>query len=287
VPHLYTNGIATYFEDAALGGASGPAVVLIHGHSADLRMWDEQVPALRAAGYRVIRYDVRGHGRSMAPPGGYTWESYSADLRDLLDRINVEGPASQSLALETAHVVGLSMGGGIALQFALDSPARVLSLTLVDSTLPGFPYSDELSGRIEALVAAVRSEGPRAAFERLWLADPLFDGLRRFPDRFERLREMVSGFPAVDYREGAGDEGYTPNVIGRLDEVMPPALVIVGENDIPDFHLVADVLAESLANARKLVLPDCGHLPPMERPEAFNEALLVFLRDLSPTLRSS
>ena len=194
MPHLYTNGIATYFEDAALGGASGPAVVLIHGHSADLRMWDEQVPALRAAGYRVIRYDVRGHGRSMAPPGGYTWESYSADLGDLLDRINVEGPASESLALDAAHVVGLSMGGGIALQFALDSPVRVLSLTLVDSALPGFPYSDELSGRIEALVAAVRSEGPRAAFERLWLAGPLFDGLRRFPARFQRVRDMVGGF---------------------------------------------------------------------------------------------
>src|SRR3990172_3922115 len=99
MPHLYTNGIATYFEDAALGGASGPAVVLIHGHC-------------------------------MAPPGGYAWESYSADLRDLLDRINVEGPASESLALDAAHLVGLSMGGGIALQFALDSPARVLSLTL-------------------------------------------------------------------------------------------------------------------------------------------------------------
>src|SRR3989304_6321499 len=167
--HLYTNGIATYFEDAALGGASGPAVVLIHGHSADLRMWDEQV----------------------------------------------------------------------------------------------------------------RSEARRAAFERLWLADPLFDGLRRFPDRFERLREMVSGFPAVDYREGAGDEGYAANVIGRLAADMPPALVIVGENDIPDFHLVADVLAESLAKARKLVLPDCGHLPPMERPEAFKGALVAFLQGLS------
>ena len=281
MPHLYTNGIATYFEDSALSGASGPAVVLIHGHSVDLRMWDGQLPALRAAGYRVIRYDVRGHGRSMAPPTGYTWESYSADLRDLLDRVNVEGPAAESLALDAAHVVGLSMGGGIALQFALDFPPRVLSLTLVDSALPGFPYSDELSGWIEALVAAVRSEGPRAAFERLWLAGPLFDGLRRFPDRFQRLREMVSGFPAVEYREGAADRAYVANVIGRLGEVTAPALVIAGENDIPDFHLVADIIAEGLPNARKLVLPDCGHLPPMEQPDAFNEALIGFLGEIA------
>jgi pimeloyl-ACP methyl ester carboxylesterase len=282
MPHLNTNGIVTYFEDSALAGASGPPVVLIHGHSVDLRLWDEQVPALTAAGYRVIRYDVRGHGRSTAPPTGYTWENYAADLHDLMERLSVDA----------AHLVGLSMGGGIALQFALSAsggPARVLSLTLVDSTLPGFTYSEEFSGQIEALVAAVRAESlsaegasPRAAFERLWLTHPLFDGLRRFPDRFQRLREMVLAYPAADYREGAVPAGYVPAVIDRLHEIAAPALVLVGEMDIPDFHLVADILAENLPHARKLVLPDCGHVPPLEQPQAFNEALIAFLRTVSP-----
>src|SRR3990170_129407 len=260
MPHVDTNGMVTYFEDSAPAGVSGPPVVLIHGHSLDLRQWDEQVPALTAAGYRVIRYDVRGHGRSMAPPTGYTWEDYAADLYDLLDRLNVEGPA-----LEAAHIVGLSMGGGIALQFAQSAPggpARVLSLTLVDSALPGFSYSEEFSRRIEELVAAVRAEGPSAAFERLWLTHPLFDGLRRFPDRFQRVREMVLAYPAADYREGALPVGYTPAVIERLHEIAAPALVVVGEMDIPDFRLAADILAENLPGARKIVLADCGHLPP-------------------------
>jgi 3-oxoadipate enol-lactonase len=279
MPYLNTNGIVTYFEDSALAGASGPPVVLIHGHSVDLRLWDEQVPALTAAGYRVIRYDVRGHGRSTAPPTGYTWEDYAADLCDLLDQVNVEA----------AHVVGLSMGGGIALQFALDFPTHVLSLTLVDSALPGFTYSDEFSRQIEALVAAVRTESlsaegasPRSAFERLWLTHPLFDGLRRFPDRFQRLREMVLAYPAADYREGAVPAGYVPAVINRLQEIAAPALVLVGEMDIPDFHLVTDILAENLPHARKLVLPDCGHVSPLEQPQAFNEALIAFLRTVSP-----
>ena len=279
MPHLNTNGIVTYFEDSALAGASGPPVVLIHGHSVDLRLWDEQVPALTATGYRVIRYDVRGHGRSMAPPTGYTWENYAADLRDLLDRLNVEGPATESPGLGAAHVVGLSMGGGIALQFALDFPARVLSLTLVDSALPGFTYSEEFSREIEALVAAVRAEGPRVAFERLWLTHPLFDGLRRFPDRFQRVREMVLAYPAADYREGALPTGYVPAVVDRLHEIGAPTLVLVGEMDIPDFRLVADVLAENLPHARKALLPDCGHVPPLEQPDTFNEALIAFLRD--------
>ncbi|GAF78041.1 unnamed protein product, partial [marine sediment metagenome] len=211
MPHLNTNGIVTYFEDSAIAGASEPPVVLIHGHSVDLRLWDEQVPALTAAGYRVIRYDIRGHGRSTVPPTGYTWENYAADLADLMERLSVDA----------AHVVGLSMGGGIALQFALSAsggPARVLSLTLVDSALPGFTYSDEFSAQIEELVAAVRAEDPRSAFERLWLTHPLFDGLRRFPDRFQRLREMVLAYPAADYREGAVPAGYVPAVIDRLHE---------------------------------------------------------------------
>jgi pimeloyl-ACP methyl ester carboxylesterase len=171
LPHVDTNGIATFYEDTG----QGTPVVLVHGHGADLRLWDLQVPALLEAGYRVIRYDVRGHGRSAIPPGGYTWENYALDLRDLLDRI----------AVPRAHVVGLSMGGGIALQFALDFPERVSSLVLVDSALPGFYYSPEFAGAIEELVAAVRAEGPRAAFERLWLTHPLFEGVRRFPERFE------------------------------------------------------------------------------------------------------
>jgi 3-oxoadipate enol-lactonase len=268
MPYAYTNGIVTYFEDSALAGASGPPVVLIHGHSLDLRQWDGQVPALTAAGFRVVRYDVRGHGRSMAPPTGYTWENYAADLRELLDRVNVQA----------AHVVGLSMGGGIALQFALDFPARVLSLTLVDSALPGFTYSHEFSEQIEQLVAAVRADGPRVAFERLWLTHPLFDGLRRFPDRLQRVREMVLAYPAADYREGALPAGYAPDAIDRLHEIKAPTLVVVGERDIADFRLVADVLAENLPRARKLVLSDCGHLPPIEQPDALNEALIAFLR---------
>ncbi len=271
MPQLNANGIEIYFEDSALVGVSGPPVVLIHGHSADLRLWDEQVPALTAAGYRVIRYDVRGHGRSTAPPTGYTWENYAADLRDLME----------GLGVDASHVVGLSMGGGIALQFALDFPARVLSLTLVDSALPGFAYSDEFSVQIEELVAAVRADGPRAAFERLWLTHPLFDGLRRFPDRFQRVREMVLAFPAADYREDAVPPAYSPTVIERLHEIGALTLVLVGEMDIPDFHLVADVLAENLSHARKAVLPDCGHVAPLEQPQAFNEALIAFLREVS------
>jgi pimeloyl-ACP methyl ester carboxylesterase len=277
LPYVDTNGIATFYEDAG----QGPPVVLVHGHSADLRLWDLQVSALLEAGYRVIRYDVRGHGRSATPPTGYTWQNYALDLRDLLDGLNVEAPA---------HVVGLSMGGGIALQFALDFPERVSSLVLVDSTLPGFDYSPEYAGAIEELVAAVRAEGPRAAFERLWLTHPLFGGVRRFPERFELLRTMALEYAATDYLD---ETPYAPperQAVDRLGpsvgrpvgpELRAPTLVLVGELDIADFQLVAEVLAANIAGARLQVIADSGHVPPLEQPQAFNEALVGFLGELA------
>ncbi len=273
MPHAETNGILTFYEDAGpTGSGLGEPVVLIHGHGADLRLWDYQVPALQAAGHRVIRYDVRGHGKSSVPASGYTWENYAVDLEDLL----------KGLGIEAAHLVGLSMGGGIALQYALDFPQRPLSLTLVDSALPGFHYSAEFAAEIEALVEAVRREGPRAAFDRLWLAHPMFDGLRRFPDRFALVRELALAYPAADYQEGAIPADYQPQVVDRLAEVQTPALVIVGEKDIADFQLIADILAANLRQARKVVLTDCGHVPPLEAPEQFNEALISFLQGVSP-----
>ena len=265
MPHVDTNGIVTFYEDTG----QGAAVVLVHGHSANLRLWDLQVPALVDAGYRVIHYDVRGHGRSTAPPTGYTWENYALDQRDLLDRIGAP----------RAHVVGLSMGGGIALQFALDFPKRVSSLVLVDSALPGFDYSPEFAGAIEGLVAAVRADGPRAAFERLWLTHPLFDGVRRFPERFELIQTMALGYAAADYHDEAPYAPPEHQAVDRLAELRMPTLVLVGELDIPDFQIIAEVLAGNIVGARLQVIADSGHIPPLEQPEAFNQALLGWLSE--------
>jgi len=267
MPYAYTNGIDTFYEETG----QGPPVVLIHGHSLNLRMWQYQVPALLQAGYRVVRYDVRGHGRSAAPAQGYTWENHAADLADLLTCLDVE----------SAHLVGLSMGGGIALQFVLDSPQRVLSLGLIDSTLPGFTYSDEFTHQVEELVRVVRAEGPGPAFRHLWLAHPFFDGLRAYPERFALLEEMVRTFPAADYHRGAIPPGYSSAIADRLGEIAAPAVVMVGEQDIPDFRLIADILAASLPNAHLSVFSGCGHVPPLEQPDAFNEALIAFLREVS------
>jgi pimeloyl-ACP methyl ester carboxylesterase len=270
MPFAPTGDIETYYKDDSPGPPSArreTPVVLIHGHSADLRLWEPQAPALLAAGYRVVRYDVRGHGRSSAPITGYTWEHYVDDLRALLDH----------LRLRRVHLAGISMGGAIALQFAIEEPGRVASLALLDSALPGFAYSPEFENDIERLRAAVRAEGSRAALERLWLAHPIFDGVRHHPEAFAVLRRMVLDYPAAEYLDEAEYEPPERPAVERLHEVQAPALVVVGDLDLPDFLIIADILAENLSAARKLVVPDASHLPNLERPDVVNEALLSFL----------
>jgi pimeloyl-ACP methyl ester carboxylesterase len=270
MPFVTTGDIQTYYEDECPGPPSArreTPVVLIHGHSADLRLWEPQAPALLGAGWRVVRYDVRGHGRTSAPATGYDWEHYLADLRSLLDNLRVE----------RAHLAGISMGGAIALQLALEEPGRVASLALLDSALPGFAYSPQFEDDIDRLRQAMRVEGPRAALERHWLTHPIFEGVRRRPEAFAALRRMVLDYPAADYLDEAEYAPPERPAIERLHEVRAPALVIVGEMDLPDFLIIADILAENLPRARKLVVPDAGHLPSLERPEAVNPALLSFL----------
>ncbi len=265
MPVAAVNGISVAYEDS---GGTGTPVVLIHGHSVDLRMWPRQYLALREAGYRVIRYDVRGHGRSSAPAAGYTWPEYSADLRALLDHLDVA----------RAHVAGFSMGGGIALQFALDNPGRVLSLALMDAAVPGFVYSDAFATTIEALVRAVRAEGWRSAAQRLWLTHPMFAGLRRHPAMFDVVQELVLAYPARDYQTDQ-PEPAGPEVVDRLHTLRPPVLVMVGAEDLDDFLLAAQVVAANAPHARLEIVPDAGHMLPLERPEETNRRLLAFLMD--------
>lgn len=271
MPTAATNGIATFYEDS--GAAADSAVVLIHGHSADLRMWKRQVDPLTTADFRVLRYDVRGHGRSSAPDSGYTWENYSTDLAGLLDHVRIE----------SAHIVGSSMGGAIALQFALDHPARTRSLTLVDSALPGFTYSEEFSSQIEALVSAALEEGVWPAFQRLWLTHEMFDGVRSDPEAFALIEEIVRDFPALEYRGGeSAPGGYEqPQLTERLHEITAPGLIITGENDIADFQIIAEILAAHIPNAERHTFPGCWHLPMLEKPGDFNARLIAFLRNHS------
>jgi 3-oxoadipate enol-lactonase len=252
----------------------GPPVVLVHGFTLDMRMWDDQVAPL-AASHRVLRYDLRGFGASSNPTVGKPF-SHADDLHALLEH----------LSIEQAAVVGLSMGGWVAQEFALKYPNSVSALILVGSVLPGHPWGPELAGTLGSCFR-LGAEGRLDEAKAVWLAGPLFSSSRRIPAVAARLEQMIAAYGCWELQNELPHLPLDPPAIDRLPEIAAPTLVIVGEEDIPDFHEIAARFAAEIPGARTVVLPDAGHLANMDAPDAFNRILLDFLAEGAPTAERS
>ncbi len=224
----------------------GPAVVFLHAGIADSRMWNPTLP-----GRRVVRYDLRGYGRSPAPDRPF---AHHRDLRDLMD----------ALSIARATLVGASMGGAAAIHFALEWPERVDALVLVGSAVDGYEFRDGPSlARWKAVEAASGAERARLEAD-LWVpgADP---GAAAY------VREAILARHCDESLEE------TQPAIGRLAEIRARTLVMVGDRDLPDVRAVADLLASRIADSKKIVIRGAAHLPSLERPIEFGIALAVFL----------
>jgi 3-oxoadipate enol-lactonase len=254
----------------AESAGDGPAIVLIHAGICDSGMWDAQWRTLPAA-RRVVRFDMRGFGRSPVPSTAYS------HARDLLAVMDAAGIAQAAL-------VGTSMGGRVALEVALAAPARVSALVLVGSGLPGHEWSASVRDYWAAEDAAIERGDLDAAAEvnvRFWV-----DGPGRRPDEVDagvrrrahamQLRALELQVPAYE-RDGDLEELLVPDAGDRLGEVRRPALVLVGEADQPDIHAIAQRLAAGIPGARTATIPDAAHLPSMERPELFDRLVTEFL----------
>jgi pimeloyl-ACP methyl ester carboxylesterase len=258
---LHANGVDICVE--AVGDATDPPILLIMGSSATMDWWPDEFCELLAGGGRcVIRYDHRDTGESVSyEPGspGYTGADLTADAVGLLD----------ALALERAHLVGMSMGGGIAQEVALDHPDRVMSLTLISTgpavasreprSLPGM--SAEASARFAALPTPDWSD--RAAvmdyiveLERACAGSLPFDE-ERFHAYAERVVDRTTNVQSALTNHDVMDHGSGPK--GSLSEIAAPTLVVHGAEDplFPHPHGVA--LAEEIPDATLLTLERGGH----------------------------
>ncbi len=255
------NGTRLYYEVAG----EGSPVVLVHGLGLDTRMWDSQFDVL-AASYRVIRYDLRGFGKSTLQ----TDEKFrhAEDLRALLDYL--EAPKT--------HVIGLSLGGMIALQHGLLYPNAVLSLVLVDSALDGFDWSERWDASLEAIKKRAVEAGASAG-NQMWLEHELFAPARERPNCRARLTQIVSESSGWTWVNRSPARGIRPPSGERLSEIHVPTLVIVGERDLPDFQRIADALATGIPTVRKIVMRGVGHMSNMENDDKFNSIVLNFLDD--------
>jgi pimeloyl-ACP methyl ester carboxylesterase len=256
----YVRAGRLYFERAG----AGTPVIFLHGFGLDLRMWEPQVSAL-ADTFLVIRYDLRGYGRSSVPNSERY--SHTDDLAALLAALH-SGPA---------HIVGLSNGGRNALLFAMTYPQAVRSLTLADSALDGYAWSEEWKTRWNALCLAAKS-GDLEGAKRSWLEHPLFAPARARPGVASRLAEMVRDYSGWHWTHRDPAVVPDPPAIALLNTIHIRTQVIVGERDLPDFGKIADLLVSGIKGASKILIPDAGHMSNMEAPTEFNEALLDFFK---------
>lgn len=259
------NGTRLYYEIAG----TGPPLVLIHGLTLDTRMWDDQFDVF-AAHYQVIRYDVRGFGQSALPPT----DSYdsSDDLRALLKHLGVAH----------AHILGLSMGGAFAINFALAYPDMTATLIPVDAApaaLGEFPRTSEEAAPFQAVSVQAQEAGIQAVKES-WLAHPLFTPAWEKPEVAARLRQMVEDYAGWHWVTPSRRSRIpVPPALQRLSTIRVPTLIIVGERDLSDFRRLADALEQGIPGATKVVMPGVGHMANMEDPVRFNEIVLGFLAD--------
>lgn len=262
------DGAQTYYETAG----KGTPFVMIHAGVADSRQWNNEF-AFFAQGYRVVRYDLRGYGKSELVDGEF---SHMSDLVSVLKALELQEPLV---------LMGCSMGGGLAMDFALTHPSRVKALIMVGSGPSGLeldvPTPTKFAEAEEAykagdldLVAEIETQ--------IW-----FDGSDRTPEQVNQaMRKLAYEMNRKALEHEAKDLGKRlPNTetpaFARLKELDIPVLIIVGAQDTPYILAAADYMIEKLPSARKVRIEDAAHLSNMDQPHEFQTIVKAFLEGLS------
>lgn len=247
----------------------GPDVVFLHPGLWDSRTWDEQFGEFSRS-YRVLRYDARGYGRSSRLEPGRPY-SHARDLSTLLD----------ALGVEQAALVGCSMGGATAIDFALMHPERVSALVLAAPGLGGFEPLEqeedwwaERSGPIDVAVEA----GELVAAEELRLQ--IWAPLGVDDEAGRRIREIALDNLHEITMDESGEEELDPPAARRLQEVVAPTLVLIPDHDPPFMQRTGELIARGVMGARKVTVENADHVVNLRRPGEFNRTVLAFLADV-------
>ena len=245
---------------------SGEAVLFIHAGVADSRMWVRQLESV-PDGFRFVAYDQRGFGNT---------ELGSGPFKDHEDAIAL----MDNLGIDRAILVGCSMGAGIALDLAIDSPERVAGLVLVGAASPGFEPEEEFEPPQwpEAVEAFKAGDFERVAQldAEIWLFGQGRDEHRLDPELVELFLEMdLKALRQETERDERRADG--PDRANGIRGIQVPTLVVVGEHDLPDLLEHAHHLAERLSRRAAVVVEDAAHLPSFDNPAEFNNVLFDFL----------
>jgi pimeloyl-ACP methyl ester carboxylesterase len=250
-------------EGATLSGelrGEGPPLILAHGMAGERHDSDRLVAALPAK-LPLLRYDLRGFGQSQAGPG--LPYSHTDDLLALFDALDIH----------CAPLLGLSMGGGVALNFALSHPERVSKLILISPAMIGWEWSDEWKTLWRGVSRAAR-DGDLALARELWWRHPMFAVIRETEAGVE-LRHSIDAYHGRQWFADSQREEL-PDV-DRLHTLAMPTLLLTGEHDVSDIRLIADVIEAAAPDVTRIDYADAGHMLHMERAAEVTEAVTRFL----------
>jgi pimeloyl-ACP methyl ester carboxylesterase len=241
----------------------GPAIVLIHGWTHNMSVWDDQVAALKSR-YEVVRFDRRGAGKST----GY--EDRSADPQDLLLLL-------EALHIPHAYIVGHSRGGDVALRFAVTYPQRVSGLVLYAAFPEGFPTTPDMDQFFASLPVVAQKNGLDSV-GKLILASPLGWVPPGRNDVVERYRHLWASYSGKDLLDPRPESHRVPRPTpDQIKMIRVPTLVIVGDHEAPFIANAADSLTHLIPGAKKVVIPNAGHGAHFAQPASFNSALMDFV----------
>lgn len=257
------NGILLNYAER--GNPAGLPVVFIHGFPFNHRMWDPQMRAL-PAGYRAVCYDVRGHGESQIADGQYSIEFFVDDLIALLDH----------LVVETAVVVGLSMGGYIALRAVERHPERIRGLVLADTRCEADPNEGKV--KRSAGVLAVKRDGVPAYAENFVKAVFAPASLAAQVPAVEFVKTMIRGNTPLGISGTLLALAARTDTSAALASINVPTLIMCGEHDGLTPPAASEKLHAGIRDSEYVLIPGAGHMANLENEEAFNTALVAFLK---------
>lgn len=261
------NGTRLYYEVTG----TGDPIILIHGNGLDCRMWDDQFGAF-AQKYKVIRYDVRGYGKSAKPTSGESYGQHD-DLKALL----------QHLGISKAHICGQSMGSGIAVDFCLAYPNMCTSLISVGPWVNGYSSdaTQEMFSALKDLPSIVSEKGTKAAADYWLEGNPVFKNSFREPKTIEKMRKIGYDYSFWHFLNVNSVFGVKPLAANQLENLNLPTLIITAEYDLEACKEVADLMEQKIKHTTKMVVADAGHCMNMDKPSEFNKIVLDFLSDVS------
>jgi len=259
------NGTQLYYEVKG----TGHPLLLVHAGVADSRMWEAQFEAFSEV-YQVIRFDLRGFGRSNMPSGSF---SHQGDIKALLD----------FLGIESVYLLGISFGGMIALDFTLAHPDYVKALVLGAPSVSGASPSERIRqfwAQEDALLEKGDLEGATELNLKFWVDGPHRDTQQVNLEVRDLVREMQLAIFKKEIPDDVEEIDLDPPAIERLDEVKIPAQVMVGELDLEEKLELADRLVQKMPNCKKDLIPGAAHMLNMEKPDEFQRIVTRFLDDV-------